>query len=123
MNRRSFLYSAAALLVGASDIATPQPTPARVPDTSALKRASRQSGKILGMFTGAHELQFDPAASAIMADTFSMIAVGNDLKFANRLRPTPDTYNFGAADYDVNWAASRGLLFRGHCLVWWNGLP
>jgi endo-1,4-beta-xylanase len=75
------------------------------------------------MFTGAHELQFDPAASAIMADTFSMIAVGNDLKFANRLRPTPDTYNFGAADYDVNWAASRGLLFRGHCLVWWNGLP
>lgn len=123
MNRRSFLYSAAALLVGGSDIATAQPTPARVPDTSALKRAARQSGKILGMFTGAHELQFDPTASAIMANTFSMIANGNDLKFANRLRPTPETYNFDAGDYDVNWATSHGLLFRGHCLVWWNALP
>ncbi len=52
-----------------------------------------------------------------------MIADGNDLKFANRLRPTPDTYNFGPGDYVVNWAASHGLLFRGHCLVWWNALP
>jgi endo-1,4-beta-xylanase len=123
MNRRSFLYSTAALLIGAGDISTAEPTPARVPDTSAMKRAGRQSGKILGMFTGANELQFDPTASAIMANTFSMIANGNDLKFSNRLRPTPDKYSFGAGDYDVNWATSRGLLFRGHCLVWWNALP
>jgi endo-1,4-beta-xylanase len=122
MNRRSFLYGAAALLAGVpSGVA--QTMRAQIPDTSGLKRAARQSGKILGMYTGAHELQSDPTASAIMADTFSMVAVGNDLKFANRLRPTPDTYNFEAGDYDVNWAASHGLLFRGHCLVWWNALP
>jgi endo-1,4-beta-xylanase len=123
MNRRSFLYSAAALLIGGSDIATPQPTPARVPDTSSLKRAARQGGKTLGVFTGAYELMYDPSAAAIIADTFSMIAVGNDLKFADRLRPSPDTYNFSPGDYVVEWAANRGFLFRGHCLVWWNALP
>ena len=123
ISRRSFLWGTAALLSGMTHLKASRTAPAQVPDTSSLKRAARQSGKILGMFTGANELQFDLTASAIMANSFSMIAVGNDLKFANRLRPTPDTYNFGAGDYDVSWAASRGLLFRGHCLVWWNALP
>ena len=123
VSRRSFLWGTAALLSGVTSLKASRTTPAQVPDTSSLKRSARQSAKILGMFTGANELQFDPTASAIMADSFSMIAVGNDLKFADRLRPTPDTYDFGAGDYDVNWAASRGLFFRGHCLVWWNALP
>jgi endo-1,4-beta-xylanase len=123
MNRRSFLWGAAALLGGTSRLAASQNAPMHVPDTSALKRAARQSGKILGMYVVGHDLEFDPTASAIIADTFTMIADGNDLKFANRLRPTPYTYNFGPGDYVVNWAASHGLLFRGHCLVWWNALP
>jgi endo-1,4-beta-xylanase len=119
MNRRSLLCGTAALLaVGAS-----QATVTSVPDTLALKRAARQSGKILGMYVVGHDLQFDPTATAIIANTFSMIADGNDLKFSNRLRPTPDTFNFGPGDYVVAWAASHGLLFRGHCLVWWNALP
>jgi endo-1,4-beta-xylanase len=123
MNRRSFLHGTAALLAGASRLAVSQNTSMQVPDTSALKRAARQSGKILGMYIVGHDLQFDPTGSAVIAESFSLIADGNDLKFANRLRPTPDTYNFGPGDYVVNWAASHGLLFRGHCLVWWNALP
>jgi endo-1,4-beta-xylanase len=123
VNRRSFLCGLAALLAGVPGSAAPQTMQAQIPDTSVLKQAAHKSGKTLGMFTGANELQFDPTAAAIIANTFSMIANGNDLKFANRLRPTPDTYNFGAGDYDVNWAANHGLLFRGHCLVWWNALP
>jgi endo-1,4-beta-xylanase len=123
MDRRSFLWGAAALLGGTSRLAASQDRPTQLPDTSALQRAARQSGKTLGMFIVGHDLQFDPAACAIIANSFSMIADGNDLKFANRLRPTPETYNFGPGDYVVNWAASHGLLFRGHCLVWWNALP
>jgi endo-1,4-beta-xylanase len=123
MNRRSFLWGAATLLGASRGLASSQSTPTQVPDTSALKLAARQSEKILGMYIVGHDLQFDPTASAIIANTFSMIADGNDLKFSNRLRPTPDTYNFGPGDYVVNWAASHGLLFRGHCLVWWNALP
>ena len=60
MNRRSFLHGTAALLAGASRLAASQNTPMQVPDTSALKRAARQSGKILGMYIVGHDLQFDP---------------------------------------------------------------
>jgi endo-1,4-beta-xylanase len=123
MNRRSFLRGTATLLASTSRLAASPNIPSALPDTSALKRAAQQSGKILGMYIVGHDLQFDPTGSAIIASTFSMIADGNDLKFANRLRPTPTTYNFGPGDYVVNWAASHGLLFRGHCLVWWNALP
>ena len=52
-----------------------------------------------------------------------MIADGNDLKFAKYLRPAPDTYDFSYGDKAVSWAEQHGLLFRGHCLVWWNALP
>jgi endo-1,4-beta-xylanase len=123
VSRRSFVCGAAALLANKAVHAASQPSRSQVPDTSSLSRAAKHSGKTLGMFTGAHELYYDPTASAVIANTFSMIAVGNDLKFANRLRPTPDTYDFSPGDSDVSWAEHHGMLFRGHCLVWWNALP
>jgi len=124
VSRRSFLYSTAAVLSAYGGLAPLNASPAtQTPDTSALKLAARQSGKTLAMFTVQHELLYDPTASAIIANTFSMIADGNDLKFANRLRPTPDTYDFSSGDAAVSWAGRHGLAFRGHCLVWWNALP
>jgi endo-1,4-beta-xylanase len=93
------------------------------PDSSGLKRAAQRSGRILGMYTVQHELLNDPDASAIIANTFSMIADGNDLKFSDRLRPAPDLFNFDPGDAVVAWAEKHNLLFRGHCLVWWNALP
>jgi endo-1,4-beta-xylanase len=75
------------------------------------------------MYTVSHELTSDPAAAAIIAATFSMIADGNDLKFSDRLRPSPTTYNFAPGDQAVSWAKQHDMLFRGHCLVWWNALP
>ena len=93
MNRRSFLCGTAALLAGGASLSYGDVR--QVPDTLALKRAARQSGKTLGMYVVGHDLQFDPTATAIIANTFSMIADGNDLKFGNRLRPTPDTFKFG----------------------------
>jgi endo-1,4-beta-xylanase len=100
-----------------------QGAPAQITDTSALTLAARRSGKTLGVFTGKHELLFDPVATAIIANTFSLIANGNDLKFTDRLRPTPSTYDFSYADTDVSWAQTHNKLFRGHCLIWWNALP
>lgn len=123
MNRRSFLGGAAAWLSTAGFLSASETRPAQLPDTSALKRAAQHSGKTLAMFTVQYELLFEPEASAIIANTFSMIADGNDLKFAKYLRPAPDTYDFSYGDRAVSWAEQHGMLFRGHCLVWWNGLP
>src|SRR5271163_3222973 len=111
MSRRSFLRGTAATVCAGARLTQAQ----NAPDTSALKRAARQNGKILGVYTGQHELLLEPAASAIIAQTFSLIAVGNDLKFSNRLRPAPDNYNFSYGDQDVTWAEQHNMLFRGHC--------
>ena len=122
LDRRSFMIGLAGGCLTAGTCLADAIHPA-TPDTSALRRAAKKSGKLLGMFTVQHELLYDPAASAIIADTFGMIADGNDLKFANRLRPTPDTYDFTTGDQSIAWAEQHNLLFRGHCLVWWNALP
>jgi endo-1,4-beta-xylanase len=123
VSRRAVLQSIAKLSAGLALRAHAQHTQPIGPDISALKRAALKSGKLLGMYTVMHELLFDPVASATIANTFSMIADGNDLKFSNRLRPTPTTYDFSYGDTVVSWAEQHGLLFRGHCLVWWNALP
>lgn len=121
VSRRSFLCGVSALLADTARLgATPTP---QAPDTAALKRAAHDSGKILGTFTVQHQLVYDPVGAGIIANTFSMIADGNDLKFSQFLRPTPDTWNFSFGDTVVSWAEQHGLLFRGHCLVWWNALP
>jgi endo-1,4-beta-xylanase len=123
LSRRSFLYGASALLAGTARVcATPTNSP-QVPDTAALKRAAQESGKTLAMFTVQHQLVYEPVGAEIIANTFPMIADGNDLKFSQFLRPTPDTWNFSFGDTVVSWAERHGLLFRGHCLVWWNALP
>jgi endo-1,4-beta-xylanase len=121
VSRRSFLYGSAALLAGQTGLA--QTPLAQIPDTSALKRAGSHSGKILAMYTVQYELLHDPVATAIIANTFSMIADGNDLKFAKYLRPGPDTFDFTHGDIAVSWAEQHGMLFRASCLIWWNALP
>lgn len=123
MSRRHFLRGAAGLYAGSQGLAwgqLAQPPPA---DTSALKKAAQRNGNILATYTGMHQLLYEPEASAMIAATFSMIAVGNDLKFSDRLRPTPDAFDFIFGDTDLSWAESHKMLFRAHCLVWWNALP
>jgi len=88
-----------------------------------LRQAARRSGILLSVFTGMHQIRSDLQASTMIAETFDMIADGNDLKFSNRLRPTPDNFDFSFGDSVVSWARENHLRFRGHCLIWWNALP
>lgn len=121
--RRAFIRGAAAAYFSVVGAPVAKSLVADAPDTSALKQAARRSGKILGTYTVVHELYSDTSAASIIANTFSMIADGNDLKFSNRLRPAPDSFDFSAGDAAVAWAEQYHILFRGHCLIWWNALP
>jgi endo-1,4-beta-xylanase len=123
MNRRVFLQSVAATVAGVTATVVAQPVPVKSSAMASLKLAAQQSGMILGMYTVKHQLLFDPRATAMIAEGFSLIADGNDLKFSDRLRPSPDTFDFSFGDTAVNWAQQHHKLFRGHCLIWWNGLP
>lgn len=41
----------------------------------------------------------------------------------NPLRPTPESFDFTAADLMFNFARDRGMKVRGHTLVWYMSLP
>jgi endo-1,4-beta-xylanase len=123
MNRRIFLQSLSATMAGITATAVAQPPLVQPSSVASLKLAAQRSGKILGMYTVQYQLLHDAQAAAMIAEGFSLIADGNDLKFSDRLRPSPDTFDFSFGDTPVNWAQQHHLLFRGHCLIWWNGLP
>ena len=122
IDRRRVLRALAGLLViaGRSGAQAAGEVPAGARE---LKEAARRSGILLSLFTGMHQVRSEPQASAMIARTFDMIADGNDLKFSNRLRPTPDSFDFSFGDSVISWAEENHLQFRGHCLVWWNALP
>lgn len=123
MDRRSFLQRSGAAWLGLTGASLLPGRFATAQGMAALKRAAQEKGKLIGTFTVRHQLVFEPMAAETIANIFSLLADGNDLKFSDRLRPTPDQFNFSAGDPVVQWAEQHGLLFRGHCLVWWNALP
>jgi endo-1,4-beta-xylanase len=124
MKRRSLLKS----IAGGCALAMPWPVElARAlasPEASGrlLKAAAKEKGKILGVFSGAHQLTTDEKAAQLISSEFEMLAIGNDLKM-NRVHPEPDRYDFGPGDYDLAWSQKNGMLFRGHTLIWHNALP
>jgi endo-1,4-beta-xylanase len=121
IGRRTLLRALGGLLANA---AIGRQMPGSAPaGARELKDAARRAGILLSVFTGMHQVRLEPESSAFIAGTFGMIADGNDLKFSNRLRPTPDTFDFSSGDSVVSWAEEHRLLFRGHCLIWWNALP
>jgi endo-1,4-beta-xylanase len=87
-----------------------------------LKQLSGRSGKLVGMFSGQHELMNDSTAAKLIGSEFDMLSIGNDLKM-NRIHPQPDAYNFSYGDWDVEWSQRSNLLFRAHTLIWHNALP
>src|SRR6266567_3263346 len=120
--RRMLLRSLGGMLTSAASPAAKM-LAAVPPGGRELSQAARQAGILLSVFTGMHQVRFEPDSSALIAATFGMIADGNDLKFSSRLRPTPETFDFSFGDSVVSWADEHHLRFRGHCLVWWNALP
>lgn len=124
MKRRSLLKS----IAGGCALAMPWPVElARalaLPKASGrpLKAVAKEKGKILGVFSGAHQLTTDEKAAQLISTEFEMLAIGNDLKM-NRVHPEPDRYDFGPGDFDLAWSQKNGMLFRGHTLVWHNALP
>jgi endo-1,4-beta-xylanase len=87
-----------------------------------MRDCARAHGVQIGAAVAASPLRNDPLYAQTLAQYFTMVTPENVMKFGP-LHPEPDRYNFGDADFIVDFAQAHGMQIRGHTLVWHNQLP
>ncbi len=107
--------------IGAALIGRPHAATARIhPPTLAALASS--TGLVFGTAMQIDVVASDPAYAALIGRQAAMVTPENELKW-HRLRPSPTTFDFAAADRLLDFAARRSLAVRGHTLVWHVDLP
>jgi len=59
--------------------------------------------------------------AAIIEKNFGQVSPENSMKWQS-LNSAKGSYNWGQADYLVNWATERNISIRGHTIVWHSQL-
>lgn len=59
--------------------------------------------------------------AAIIEANFGQVTPENSMKWQS-INPNQGTYNWGQADYLVDWATQRNITIRGHTFVWHSQL-
>jgi endo-1,4-beta-xylanase len=129
MTRRELLKLASGL--GAAAISGPWSGRAtgiteQPPASPALRGALRDIAAARGLRFGAavawEELASYPAYADLVAQQCGILVPEIELKW-KALRSTPEEFDFRRADRLYAFAASHGMLFRGHTLIWEQALP
>ncbi len=119
LTRREFLVGGTAMAL-AGCVSTQNRDPAIVGTISLKERATRK-GLIIGAEVSARLLT-DPDFVATLVGDFEMVVPGNALKWGP-LEPQRKKLNFQNADVIANFAATHGMMLRGHTLLWHNMIP
>ena len=82
----------------------------------------RFAGTPVGCAVWRMPLEADAQYRAAIRRYCDLIVPADALKW-DKLRPTPDVFDFADADVIVGYARANGLGLRGHCLVWHEQVP
>jgi endo-1,4-beta-xylanase len=137
MNRRTFVASASAALIG-GDLLRPNLLGAAAPPAAfsasqkapppnmkmpSLKQLGSPCGMKVGMACSRGRLESAPAALInFFSANFNILSPEGELKW-RALRPSLDTFDFVNADWMVDFAARYDMKLRGHNLCWNTGNP
>ena len=116
------MIQAIAMAAGAcAPVATTLPLFAAPATRPSLADAGRAAGLVFGA-AGGEALFTDPAYRALVLEQAAILTPENALKF-DALQPEQGRFSFEAADALVDAARARGLLVRGHTLMWNDRAP
>jgi endo-1,4-beta-xylanase len=93
---------------------------------ASLKQRAAAKGIMYGAAVRHDHLLEDAKYAETVARECGMLVPEWSLKWSTPgklLRPSPDSFDFTAADSMVAFAQAHGMLFRGHTLVWHDSLP
>lgn len=90
-------------------------------DKNPLRERAARSGLIYGAASG-WEYLHDKKFAIAFAQECGILVPESELKWA-AIRPSANSFNFSGADWLLEFARSKNMLFRGHTLVWHDALP
>lgn len=93
-----------------------------VKDNLSLGKRGAARNILYGAATQKKFLASDPLFRRHFEQNCSILVPIKALKW-NFLRPSLDLFDFSDGDWLADFAAERGMAFRGHTLVWHEGLP
>jgi endo-1,4-beta-xylanase len=92
----------------------------------SLKQRAANKGLIYGVASTKSYLSSDAQFAAAIVENCGMLVPEWEFKWTAgnvTLRPDAENFDFTAADWIANFAATHNLLLRGHTLVWHDSLP
>lgn len=98
----------------------------KYPGDGSLKQRAAKKNLIFGAAIRYDQLSGDEEYAQSVIKECGMLVPEWGLKWSvypNTLRPTPETFDFTAADWMLNFARTHGMEYRGHTLVWHLSLP
>lgn len=91
-----------------------------------LKELAADKDILFGASARYNQVISDEQFAALFAQECSLLVPEWELKWSagdHQLRPSPNEFDFSAADAMLNFAQTHNLLFRGHALIWHESLP
>lgn len=125
MNRRMFMAAASAALAQAAYAAShgSTETSPNPPKVRPLKQIGSRCGLMTGMASSKGRLQSAPDALVdFITSNFNLLSPEGEMKWG-AIRPSQGEFNFGPADWMLNFATHHGMKLRGHNLCWNTGNP
>lgn len=98
----------------------------KYPGGESLKQRAAKKNLFFGAAIRYDQLSNDKEYAQRVIRECSMLIPEWGLKWhvnPNPLRPTPETFDFTAADWMFNFAKANDMAYRGHTLVWYMSLP
>ncbi len=98
----------------------------KYPGDESLKERAAKKKLLFGAAIRYDQLSSDAEYAQSVIKECSILLPEWGLKWhvnPNALRPTPESFDFTAADWMLNFAKTHGMEYRGHTLVWHESLP
>ncbi|NEQ65709.1 MAG: endo-1,4-beta-xylanase [Symploca sp. SIO2D2] len=89
---------------------------------ASLKERAAAKGLIYGSVAKYQTLLSDREFASRFPQECDILVAGNELKWRG-LRPSPGRFDFTKGDWLAEFARTNNILYRGHTLVWYKGLP